>query len=91
MAKDIGNIITRYRIRNLVTGSFHFNRVSKEKLKSEESYLILLTYLLTYLHHGAESFLKNQPLFKLVKKFPAFYGTRRFITAFIIPRYLSLS
>ena len=28
---------------------------------------------------------------KPVKKFPAFYGTRRFITAFIGPRHLSLS
>jgi len=27
----------------------------------------------------------------LVKKFPAFYGTRRFITAFTIVRQLSLS
>ena len=29
--------------------------------------------------------------FKLVKKFPAFHGTRRFITAFISARHLSLS
>jgi len=28
---------------------------------------------------------------KLVKKFPAFYGTRRFITAFTSARHLSLS
>jgi hypothetical protein len=28
---------------------------------------------------------------KLVKKFPAFYGTRRFITAFKRARHLSLS
>jgi len=28
---------------------------------------------------------------KLVKKFPAFYGTRRFITAFTNARHLSLS
>jgi len=32
----------------------------------------LLTYLLTYLLHGAESFLKSQPVLQLVKKFPAF-------------------
>jgi len=31
MAKDIGNIITRYRICNLATGSFYFNRVSRAK------------------------------------------------------------
>ena len=29
--------------------------------------------------------------FRLVKKFPAFYGTRRFLTAFTSPRHLSLS
>jgi hypothetical protein len=28
---------------------------------------------------------------QLVKKFPAFYGNRRFITAFISARHLSLS
>jgi hypothetical protein len=28
---------------------------------------------------------------QLVKKFPAFYGTRKFITAFTILRHLSLS
>jgi len=28
---------------------------------------------------------------KLVKKFPSFYGTRRFITAFTSARHLSLS
>jgi len=28
---------------------------------------------------------------QLVKKFPAFYGTRRFITAFTSARHLSLS
>jgi len=29
--------------------------------------------------------------FQLVKKFPTFYGTRRFITAFASARHLSLS
>jgi len=29
--------------------------------------------------------------FKLVKEFPAFYGTRRFITAFTSARHVSLS
>ena len=35
--------------------------------------------------------LKKQADFQLVKKFPAFYGTRRFITAVISARQLSLS
>ena len=30
------------------------------------------TYLLTYLLHGAESFLRSQLVLQLVKKFPAF-------------------
>jgi hypothetical protein len=35
--------------------------------------------------------LKNLNGLHLVKKFPAFYGTRRFITAFTRTRHLSLS
>ena len=38
----------------------------------------------TYLLHGAE-------FFALVKKFPAFYGTRRFITVFTSAHHLSLA
>ena len=50
-----------------------------------------LLMCVTYLFHRAESFLKNLISFQLVKKFPAFYGTRRFITAVISARHLSLS
>jgi len=39
----------------------------------------LLTYSLTHSLHAAEKLTG----FQLVQKFPAFYGTRRFITAFI--------
>ena len=45
----------------------------------------------TYLLHGAESFFEKLTGFQLVKKFPAFYGIRRFITAFTFARHLSLS
>jgi hypothetical protein len=42
--------------------------------------------------HGAESFLPEKLTgLQLVKKFPAFYGNRRFVTAFTNARYLSLS
>ena len=34
----------------------------------------------TYLLHGAESFFRSQLDFQLIKKFPAFYGTWKFIT-----------
>ena len=56
---------------------------------SELTYL--LAYLLTYVLHGAESFLSSWLGLQLVKKFPAFHGTRRFITALTNVRHLSLS
>ena len=50
----------------------------------------ILTYFLTYLLHEAV-LLEKLTGFQLVKKFPAFYGTRRFITTFTSARHLSLS
>ena len=47
--------------------------------------------LLTYLLHGAESFLKSQLVLQLIKKFPAFYAARKFITILTSARHLSLS
>jgi len=52
----------------------------------------LLTYVLTYLlTPWSTVLLEKLTVFQLVKKFPAFYGTRRFITAFTSARHLSLS
>ena len=52
----------------------------------------LLTYLLTYLlTPWSGVLLEKQTGSQLVKKFPAFYGTRRFITAVTSARHLSLS
>jgi hypothetical protein len=34
------------------------------------------------LTHGAEPFFEKLPIVQPLKKFPAFYGTRRFITMF---------
>ena len=48
-------------------------------------------YLLTYLLHGTESFLRRWLVLQLVKKFPVFYGTRKFITVLTSARHLSLS
>jgi hypothetical protein len=45
----------------------------------------------TYLLHGAEVLLEKLIVLQLLKKFSAFYGTRRFITAFASARHLSLS
>jgi hypothetical protein len=55
----------------------------------------LLTYLLAYLLTHSLTPHSTDLLEKLtglqpVKKFPAFYGTRRFITAFTSARHLSL-
>jgi hypothetical protein len=51
-----------------------------------------LTYLLTYsLTPYSTVLLEKLTGLQLVKKFPAFYGTRKFITAFTSARHLSLS
>jgi hypothetical protein len=51
-----------------------------------------LTYLLTYfLTPWNTVLLEKQTGFQLVKKFSAFYGSRRFITAVTSFRHLSLS
>jgi hypothetical protein len=47
-----------------------------------------LTYLLI---PWSRVLLEKLTGFQLLKKFPAFYGTRKFITAFISARHLSLS
>ena len=46
----------------------------------------------TYLHTPwSRVLLEKLTGFQLIKKFPAFYGTRMFITAFTSTRHLSLS
>jgi len=52
----------------------------------------IITYLLTYfLTPCSRVLLVKLTVFQLVKKFLAFYGTRRFITALTSARHLSLS
>jgi len=52
----------------------------------------LHTYLLPFLlTPWNRVLLENLNGFQLAKKFPAFYGTRRFVTAFTSSRHLSLS
>jgi hypothetical protein len=51
-----------------------------------------ITYLLTYLLTPWNTVLLEKLTgLQLVNKFPVFYGTRRFITAFTSARHLSLS
>ena len=63
-------------------------------------YILLHTYVHTYIHTYifthlltpcSRVLLEKLTGFTLVKKFPLFYGTRMFITAFISGRHLSLS
>ena len=51
----------------------------------------ILSYLLTYLLTPWSRVLEKLTDFQPIKKFPAFYGTWMFITAFISDRHLSLS
>ena len=62
------------------------------KVCSQLAALNTLTYLLTYLFTPwCRVLLEKLTGLQLVKKFPAFYGTRRFITALNSVRHLSLS
>ena len=59
-------------------------------------FIYLLTYLLTYLliyllTPCSRVIIEKLTGSQLVKNFPAFYGTRKFITAFTNARHLSLS
>ena len=68
-----------------------FSRISSEryiKLKTSVKCMSILTYLLT---PWSRVLLEKLTDFNLVKKFPAFYGTRKFITAFTRAQHLSLS
>ena len=51
-------------------------------------FVIFWTYVLTV---WSRVLLEKLTGFELVKKFPAFYGMRRFITAYTSARHLSLS
>ena len=64
----------------------------KKKLTLDQAKKVQRRSRSTVLTHSMEkspSWEANGP--QMVKKFPAFYGTRRFITAFTNARYLSLS
>ena len=63
------------------------NRLPEGEL-SGSKYIDLLTYLLT---PWCRDLLEKLTGLQLVKKFPAFHGTRRFITALTSVRHLSLS
>ena len=67
-------------------------RLSGRMYSSTAKTIVLLTYLLTYLlTPWSRVTLEKLTGSQLVKKLPAFYGIRRFITALTSPRHLSLS
>ena len=70
------------------TGQFHNLFVVTYNLVTSQSIYCSKSYLLT---PWSRVLLEKLTGFKLVKKFPAFYGTRRFITAVTTARHLSLS
>jgi len=68
--------------------TFTWWRQVKEFSKTSAYQVHLLIYWLTSCNRV---FLEKLTVSRPVKKFPAFYGTRRFITAFTSVRHLSLS
>jgi len=68
------------------------NKVFKGNIYIYIYIYIYITYLLTYLlTPWCRVLLEKLTGFQLVKKFPAFCGTRRFVTAPTSTRHLSLS
>jgi len=75
---------------NFMRGTMNFKCVCKI-VRSDYLLACLFTYLLTYLLTPcSRSLLEKLAGFQLVKKFPALYGIRRFITAFTIARHMTL-
>jgi hypothetical protein len=74
-------------------GRWSLKLVAKMKTPVITGHLVLLslTCLLTYLLTPWIRVLEKLTGLQPVKKFPAFYGTRMFITAFTSARHLSLS
>ena len=97
LKKQDGSILRFYNILVVKTMADILNTVCRGRLRNPESILSLssdgkgrgvLTYSVTpWCRVLLEKLTRLQP----VKKFPAFYGTRRFITALTSVRHLSLS
>ena len=66
----------------------HILHVTRERVNYKQTHTDLTHYLFT---PCSRVLLEKLTVSQLVKKFPAFYGTRRFITASTCPYYLSLS
>jgi hypothetical protein len=74
------------------TGKSCFNEHQNKEISAEQYCFLGLTILLTYLLTAwRRVLLEKLAGSQLVKKFPVFYGTRKFITAFTHAQHLSLS
>ena len=81
------------RMRHIVICGFSECGFFFSTLSHKQHYFrgIKVTYLLTYLlTPWCRVLLENLTGLQLVKKFPAFHGTRRFITALTSDRHLSI-
>jgi hypothetical protein len=77
----------------LLVYKFHkkYTRVSYHISLSTLSSLRVHQPLLTYLLHGAETFLRSQPVnFAASQEIPRIYGTQKFLTVPTSARHLSL-
>ena len=92
MAWNINDRLHRLAFSNTHKRPNVFPVPCKKVLLNSTSQIYLLTYLLTYsLTPWCRVLLQKLTGLQLVKKFPTFYGTRRFITALTSARHLSLS
>jgi len=88
-AEDIGSRMPWFgvRLRRCTLGQIK-RELAKIKFTDFHIMLLYITYLLTA---WCRVLLEKLTGLQLVKKFPAFHGTRRFITALSSVRHLSLS
>jgi hypothetical protein len=80
--ENVGDITRKINIFRIFKGKFSFEMLVARGID------VILTYLPT---PCGTVLLEKLTGYQPVKKFPTFYGTRRFITAFTSARHLSLS
>ena len=94
LVAKVANMNVKGGMGNFKTGGGDIPAITPTDCPMENVNLLtyLLTYFLTYLlTPRSRVLLEKLTGLQLVKKFLAFYGTRRFITAFTSARHLSLS
>jgi hypothetical protein len=69
----------------------NFSHVAPYEARNALQYLVCFACITSKLTPRCRVLLENLGDLKLVKKFPAFYRNRSFITPFTSPRHLALS